>query len=257
MFRGISGSDYGRNYHAPFEIYARLNLPCFNPLLDFNKDEILEILRKRYALPLNPIYEHLERTYCICCYTRKARSQTYSRTRYPEIHERYYGSIERMLFGNGLMQKYRGLDCYRTKEEKVFQNGFVHWRRLRAQDMVGAVKRRLPVGALSYHIRNKEWIATKHFAPLGRRWIRLDNEIRFWNTPEEVADLLIKRMINCLDCGFCVVECFACRRFDRTTKALRIEGCIQCGKCLKLEFCMGWRHRFRRRVIVEDKIHER
>jgi len=23
------------------------------------------------------------------------------------------------------------------------------------------------------------------------------------------------RMINCLDCGFCVVECFRCRRFDR------------------------------------------
>jgi 3'-phosphoadenosine 5'-phosphosulfate sulfotransferase (PAPS reductase)/FAD synthetase len=252
MFRGISGSDYGRNYHAPFEINARLNLPCFNPLLDFDKDEILEILKKRYALPLNPIYEHLERTYCICCYTKEARSQNYGRSRYPDIHEQYYGAIEKMLFGSGLMEKYRGLDCYKTKEEKVFRNGFVHWRHLRAQDFAGAVKRRLPFGALSYHIREKEWIATKHLAPLKGRWFRLRNEIRFWNTPEEVADLLIKRMINCLDCGFCVVECFACRRFDRTRKKLLIQGCIQCGNCLQLKFCMGWRHRFWRRVIVES-----
>jgi len=68
---------------------------------------------------------------------------------------------------------------------------------------------------------------------------------------ERVTDLLIKRMINCLDCGFCMVECFPCKRFDRQTKTLAVESSIQCGKCLQLKFCMGWRHRFWRRIIVE------
>jgi len=58
-------------------------------------------------------------------------------------------------------------------------------------------------------------------------------------------------MINCLDCGFCMVECFPCKRFDRQTKTLAVESSIQCGKCLQLKFCMGWRHRFWRRIIVE------
>jgi hypothetical protein len=49
-----------------------------------------------------------------------------------------------------------------------------------------------------------------------------------------------------------MVECFPCRRFDRRAKALRIDGCVHCGKCLRLNFCMGWRHRFWRRIIVED-----
>jgi len=77
-------------------------------------------------------------------------------------------------------------------------------------------------------------------------------QIRFWNVSERVADKLIKRMINCLDCGFCMVECFSYRQFDRATKSLRIEGCIRCGKCLRLKFCMGWRHRFWRRIILES-----
>ena len=88
--------------------------------------------------------------------------------------------------------------------------------------------------------------------PVDGKWVRVGNEIRFWDVQEKIADILIKRMINCLDCGFCMVECFPCRQFDRTTKRLRIVGCIQCGKCLRLKFCMGWRHRFWRRVIVED-----
>ena len=254
MFRGMSGSEYSHCLHAPFEIYERLNLPCFNPLLDFTKSEIIEIVKKRYALPLNPIYEHMERTYCICCYTPEARSQSYSRRRYPEIHRRYYGSIEKMLFESGLIRKYHGRDCHKTKEEKIARHGFVHWKRLKAQNTPGAVKRRLQSGALSYHIRDQAWIATKHLSPVTGRWIRQGSVIRFWNVPEKIADSLIKRMINCLDCGFCVVECFVCRQFDRPTKTLRIEGCIQCGKCLQLKFCMGWRHRFWRRAIVEDAV---
>jgi len=252
MFRGMSGSEYSRNLHSPFEIYECLNLPCFNPLLDFTKNEIIEIVRTRYGLPLNPIYEHMDRTYCICCYTPEARSQAYSRERFPEIHRRYYGSIEMMLFGSGLVQKCHDADCHKTKEEKILRHGFVHWKRLRAQNAVGATKRRLQGGVLSYSIRDEAWIATKHLRPVDRRWVRQGNVVRFWNVPEEVADSLVKRMINCLDCGFCVVECFSCRRFDRETKTLKIEGCIQCGKCLHLKFCMGWRHRFWRRVIVED-----
>ena len=86
----------------------------------------------------------------------------------------------------------------------------------------------------------------------GGKWLLKGTELRFWDTQERVADGLVKRMINCLDCGFCVVECFSCRRFDRETKTLAIDGCIQCGKCLRLKFCMGWRRRFWRRIIVEE-----
>ena len=68
----------------------------------------------------------------------------------------------------------------------------------------------------------------------------------------EGAEVKVDLLINCLDCGFCVVECFPCRRFDRETKTLRIDGCIACGNCLRLKFCMGWRHRFWRRIIVEE-----
>jgi 3'-phosphoadenosine 5'-phosphosulfate sulfotransferase (PAPS reductase)/FAD synthetase len=253
MFRGMSRSEYSHDLHSPFEIYECLNFPCFNPLLDFTKQEIIEIIRERYGFPLNPIYEHMDRTYCICCYTPEARSQSYSRQRFPEIHKRYYGSIEKMLFESGLVEKCRDVDCHKTKEEKIARHGFVHWKRLRAQNVVGAVKRRLSNGVLSYSVREEAWIATKHLSPVYGRWVRQDNVVRFWDVPEEIADSLIKRMINCLDCGFCVVECFSCRSFNRETKTLRIEGCIQCGKCLRLKYCMGWRHRFWRRVIVEDK----
>ena len=58
-------------------------------------------------------------------------------------------------------------------------------------------------------------------------------------------------MLNCLDCGFCIVQCLRCRRFDRKKRALAFDGCLQCGKCLDLKFCMGWRHRSWRSAIVE------
>lgn len=102
------------------------------------------------------------------------------------------------------------------------------------------------------YFRQSDWIATKHLWPAEDKWARVGNEIRFWNISERAADILVKRMINCLDCGFCMVECFPCRQFDRTAKSMQITGCIQCGKCLQLKFCMGWRHRFWRRVIVEN-----
>jgi len=53
------------------------------------------------------------------------------------------------------------------------------------------------------------------------------------------------------NCGFCVIERFTCRIFDRSGKTLRIEGCHQCGRRLNLMRCIGRRHRFWRRVIVE------
>jgi len=54
---------------------------------------------------------------------------------------------------------------------------------------------------------------------------------RSWSTlgscaawrPERVADLLIKKMINCLDCGFCVVECF---RVDTSITRCREGGVL-------------------------------
>jgi|GEM_PF-3324414 len=251
MFRGMSGSEYSHKWHSGFEFYKRLDLPTFNPLLNFTKDEILEVIRSRYGLPLNPIYDHMDRTYCICCYTSDARRQAYSAKHFPEVCHRYYGYIETMLFESGLIEKARLDANYKSREEKLNKHGFVYWRRLKAQNVVGAVKRRLPSGGLAYHIRESDWIATKHLRPVDGKWARRGNEVRFWNIDERIADTVIKRMINCLDCGYCMVECFPCRRFDRETESLQISGCVQCGKCLRLKFCMGWRHRFRRRVIVE------
>ena len=252
MFRGMSGSEYSHKYHTALELYRRLDLPCFNPLLGFSREDILDVIQTRYGLPLNPIYQHMDRTYCICCYTSDARRQAYSAERFPDVCRLYYSQIEEMLFGSGLIQKSR-LDAeHKTREAKLDRHGFVHWRRLRAQDVLGAAKRRLPGGGLSYRIRDPQWIATKHLRPVDGRWACKGDEIRFWHLEERMADALIKRMLNCLDCGFCLVECFASRRFDRETKRLVIDGCIQCGRCLRLKFCMGWRHRFWRRIIVEE-----
>ena len=252
MFRGISGSEYSRGLHSSFEIYERLDLPCFNPLLMFTREEIIEVITRRYGLPLNPIYAHLDRTYCICCYTVEARNQTYGSERFPKVHAKYYGQIRKMIFDSGLIQKSGEADNYKSVEEKVYRNGFIHWKRLRSQDSVGAIKRRLRGGALAYHIRDESRINAKHLIPADGRWLRRGSEIRFWNMPERTADVLIKRMINCLDCGFCAIECFPCRIFDRSSKTLRIEGCHQCGECLNLKYCIGWRHRFWRQVIMED-----
>ena len=251
MFRGISGSEHSRKFHRGLELYRRLDMPCLNPLLSFTKQEILEIIRDRYGLPLNPIYEHMDRSYCICCYTSDKRRQAYSQKCFPDVHDRYYAQIEELLFDSGLVQKTRLKGKHKTKAEKLDRHGFVHWRRQRAQNVVGAVKWRPASGVVAYRVRKEEWIQVKHLEPARGRWVRRGSDIRFWGIREKLADVLIRRMLNCLDCGFCVVECFPCRRFDRATKALQIDGCIQCGQCVKLKFCMGWRHRFWRRVIVE------
>lgn len=251
MFRGMSGSEYSHKFHSGLEIYKKLDLPCFNPMLDFTTEEIIELIEKRYGLPLNPVYKYMSRTYCICCYTCSMQRQAYTRKHYPQVFDRYYGHIEKLLFDSGLINKCGLAPEYKTREEKLEHNGFVHWRRQKSQNVLGAIKRRLSSGALFYHIRESDWIATKHLQPIDGKWARVNNEIRFWGVSERIADTLIKRMINCLDCGFCMVECFPCRRFDRSTKSLQIEGCIGCGKCIKLKFCMGWRHRFWRRIIVE------
>ena len=253
MFRGMSGSEYSRKFHSSLELYERLDLPCVNPLLGFTTEEILQTIKDRYGLPLNPIYQHMKRTYCICCYTADQRRQKYGAERFPEVCKRYYAHIEGLLFDSGLVQRSGSRAELQTKEEKLTRHGFVHWRRTKAQNVVGAVRRRLRSGAISYTIRDLQWVDTKHLQPVSGRWVQSGNEVRFWSLPETTTDVLIKRMINCLDCGFCVVECFACRQFDRATKRLRIEGCIQCGKCLRLKFCMGWRHRFWRRIIVNAK----
>ena len=251
MFRGMSGSEYSHKYHSRLEIYNRLDLPCVNAVLEFTKEEILEVIRSRYGIPLNPIYEHMDRTYCICCYTSDARRQAYSAEHHPEVCKAYYAHVDALLFGSGLIDKAHLASKYTTREEKIDRHGFVHWRRTKLQNIAGAVKRRLPAGVLAYSIREANWISPKHLKPVAERWSRAGNELRLWNVPEKQADTLIKRMMNCLDCGFCVVECLPCRRFNRDTKTLQIDSCIRCGKCIRLRFCMGWRHRFWRRVIVE------
>jgi len=248
MFRGISGGEYSRKYHQSIEIYRRIDLPCYNPLLAFTREDIIEIVTSRYGLPLNPIYEHMDRTYCVCCYTSDARRQAYSEERFPKICERYYRHVEQLLFDSGLVVESES-DPYSNRPEKLHKHGFAHWHRKKAQDIVGAARRLLKGGALSYRIRDADWIAVKHLSPLAGRWLRKGHEIRFWNVLVRQADVMIKRMINCLDCGYCVVQCFSCRRFDRKAKKLTIEGCVHCGRCTNLKFCMGWRHRFWRRVI--------
>ena len=257
MFRGMSGGEFSHKWHARVELYGRLDLPTVNPLLDFSRDEILTVIKDRYALRLNPIYEHMNRTYCICCYTSDSRRQAYSEQHYPDVCRRYYGQIEEMLFGDGLIEKAKLDEKYTTREEKLQRHGFVHWNRITEQNVVGAVRRRMPGGVLCYRIRDPKWINTKHLQPVRGKWVLKGSELRFWGIKESVADGLVKRMINCLDCGFCTVECFSCRRFDRETKALKIEDCTQCGKCIRLKFCMGWRHRFQRRMVVKENDDEK
>ena len=252
MFRGMSGSEYSHKLHTAIELYRALELPTFNPLLGFTRADILEVLKSRYGLPLNPIYQHMDRTYCICCYTSDTRRQEYSNRHFPAVCRRYYRHIEKLLFDSGLIDNAPLPSKYRTREEKLQRHGFVHWHRTRAQNVVGAVKRRYSSGMLSYRIRDASWIDTKHLQAVRGKWTQKGPDIRFWDVDERIADTLIKRMINCLDCGFCVVECFPCRRFDRERKVLTIDGCTQCGRCLRLKLCMGWRHRFWRRIIVED-----
>ena len=252
MFRGMSGSEFSHKYHSYLELYRRLDLPCFNPMLRFDKNEVIQIATRRYGLPLNPIYQHMDRTYCICCYTSDAKRQAYSRKHHPAICSRYYGQIENMLFDSGLVAKSRLPSELKTRNEKLDKHGFVYWQRSRSQDVPAAVKRRLSSQVLSYRLRNRTRLVTKHLLPLGDRWAVAGNEIRFFGVPERAADAVVKRMLNCMDCGFCMVECFPCRRFDRSSKSMEITGCLHCGKCFRLKFCMGWRHRFWRQTIVSE-----
>ena len=251
MFRGISGSEWSRRYHAGLELYAHLDLPCVNPLLGLSKQDMLEVVSKRYGLPLNPVCAHLSRTYCICCYAPDSRRQAYSFKRFPVVCAQFYGHIEQCLFESGLVNSDRVPAEYRTKEHQLMKHGFMHWRRLPRQDSAGAVKRRLKGGGFVYAVRNRENVDQKHMLPVAGNHAIIGNEIRFWNVPERVADSLPKRIMTCLDCGFCAVQCLPCRRFDQKTKRLQIEGCTQCGSCLNLKYCMGWRQRFWRRTIVE------
>jgi len=255
MFRGMSGSEHSHKLHTRLELYRRLDLPTFNPVLSFTKEEIIEVVKSYYGLPLNPIYQHMDRTYCICCYTSDARRQDYSLRHFPKICTRYYGQIEHMLFDSRLIEKAALRPEHRTREEKLDRHGFVHWNRIKAQNIVGAVRRRTRSGMLVYRIRKLDGIDTKHLEPLKGRWRLQGNEIRFWDVDVKESDAAVKRMLNCLDCGFCVVECFRCRRFDRVSKVLHIDGCVQCGQCLRVKFCMGWKHKFWRRIIVEENPH--
>jgi 3'-phosphoadenosine 5'-phosphosulfate sulfotransferase (PAPS reductase)/FAD synthetase len=257
MFRGISGSEAGHKFHGGLELNKAMNLPAFYPMLGFTKEEILELLRDRYGLPLNPIYEHMDRTYCLCCYSSDLRKQEYCKRRYPQEYSKYYRQIGELIFDSGLIDRLNQKDKFKTREEKLYRHGFAHWHRLRAQNIVGAIKQHRPAGSIAYQVKEDGWIDTKHLVPVHGRWTRKGDEIRFWDVPERIADTLVKRMINCLDCGFCILECFPCKRFDRDKKKLTIEGCVRCGICLSLDNCMGWRHRFWRRVIVEDTVHER
>jgi len=252
MFRGMSGSEHNHNLHTRLELYRRLDLPTFNPILSFTREEVIEVVTSYYGLSLSPIYQHMDRTYCICCYTSDARRQKYSQCNYPEVCKRYYGQIEKLLFDSGLIEKARLRPEHQTREEKLDRHGFIHWNRIKAQNIIGAVRRRSHSGALVYRIRDPQWINTKHLAPLSGQWRLQGSEVRFWGVDVKEADAVIKRMMNCLDCGFCVVECFRCRYFDRKSKTLCINGCVQCGRCLRVKFCMGWKHRFWRRIIVEE-----
>lgn len=252
MFRGMSGSEYSHKFHAPLEVYKRLDLPCFNPLLGYTREEILELLESRYHLKLNPLYEHMDRTYCICCYTCDQRRQTYSAEHYPDIMRRYYRQIEKMLFDSGLAHRAGGNAAFATKEEKLVRHGFVHWKRTKAQNVLGAVKYRHSSGMIVYVVKESQWIDTKHLRPLRGNWLGKGNELRFWGVSESATDALMKRMLNCVNCGYCMVECFPSRRFNSDVKCLEIEGCTQCGKCWRVEYCMGWRHRFWRRVILDE-----
>ena len=141
MFRGMSGSEYSHRLHSTVELYRRLDLPAVNPLLDFTREEIIEVITDRYGLSLNPIYEHMDRTYCICCYTSDERRQAYSGKHFPEVYDRYYGQIERMLFDSGLIEKSGLAKEHKTREEKLQKHGFAHWTRMREQDVPGSCRR--------------------------------------------------------------------------------------------------------------------
>ena len=254
MFRGISGSEYSKKWHSPFEIYTHLNMPCFNPLLNFKTEEIVELITNRYGVPLSPIYKLMERTYCICCYTGDSRSHNYFFQKYSMTIEKIQSQIKELLFDSNIIHKAKLYPEHKTIEEKFLRHGYNNWRRIKEQNVIGAVKIRKPSGLVIYKVKNPDWIDTQHLSAVVGKWLVKGDEVRFWDCDEKVTDILIKRMINCLNCGFCAVECLGHRRFDRTQKKLVVENCVQCGNCVRLNYCMGWQHRFWRRVIVKENI---
>ena len=162
MFRGITGGEFSHAFHSYLELNKNLDIPSFYPMLNYSKAEIFELIEKRYGIPLNPIYRHMDRTYCMCCYTSDEKRQAYLQQHYPAFYEKYYKQIEEMLYGSGLIDKVHQKEEFKEKEEKLYRHGFSHWRGIKAQNIVGAIKYRLPSGGLCYSIRNKEWINTKH-----------------------------------------------------------------------------------------------
>lgn len=135
MFRGISGGEYSKKFHHEREIYERLKLPTINPMLNFSSEEIIKIITERYKIPLNPIYEHLPRTYCICCYTSAdPKRANYSKERFPDECAKYYQQIEELLFGSGLIDRVESDEKMLSREEKLDRHGFVHWRRRKEQE---------------------------------------------------------------------------------------------------------------------------
>ncbi len=96
-----------------------LNMPCFNPMLEFTKDDILTLIKSRYGLSLNPVYKHMDRTYCLCCYTSDSKRQAYNSEDFPEECEKYYGQIEKMLFDSGLLDRVPQAPERKTRTEKL------------------------------------------------------------------------------------------------------------------------------------------
>jgi 3'-phosphoadenosine 5'-phosphosulfate sulfotransferase (PAPS reductase)/FAD synthetase len=253
MFRGMTGSEHHHYMHRPFEIYGKLGLPTINPMLDFTKSEILQIINQRYGLPLNPIYQYMDRTYCICCYTQDAKRQAYSIERYPELCKNFYDHVERLLFSSGLIEKAKIAIMYKTREEKIGRHGFVHWQRMELQNIPTVLKKKYNENSVGYFFRDADLIDPKHLIPLNVKKVIGSNSIFFPKVDIRKSDVVIKRMINCLDCGFCVSQCYKARRFDANSRAIAIEECNRCGRCISLTYCMGWKHRFWRRTIVEGK----
>ena len=60
------------------------------------------------------------------------------------------------------------------------------------------------IGKLRSHIHKFGWIPAKHLWPVDRGLARKDNKVWFRSTLGRIADILIRRMINCLVCGLVV-----------------------------------------------------
>jgi len=201
----------------PLGTLQTTRLPTFNPVLSFTTEEIVEVIRGRYGLPLNLSTNTWAAPTASAATLRCTAAGNIAVGTSPEVCTRYYGRSSTCCSTAVFLTRPSPAE-HRTKEEKLGRHGFVHWNRIKAQDVVGAVKRRNRSGSLAYRVREAGWINAKHLEPVRGRWSIKGTEIRFWGLDEGKADTLIKRMINCLNCGFCVVECFRCRHFDRRAR---------------------------------------